>query len=116
GIDHPTIGVGIDDTLGQRILTVHTPLARGAIDRLEGRCEVECRIPYLPLAPGDYWMKLALAVQGREVDSVDRALHFSGVNGDAFGEGRGHHRGVCIAPSEWELFNSRAEVARELLS
>jgi lipopolysaccharide transport system ATP-binding protein len=104
GVLHdPVIGIGIDDTLGQRILTVHTPLSRSAIERLEGSCEVDCTIPQLPLVPGEYSVKLAFAVAGCELDSVERALQFSVIEGDAFGEGRGHRRGVCIAPSVWNL-------------
>src|SRR5262249_23151565 len=37
-IDYPTIGVGIDDTLGQRILTLHTPRSDDVIARVAGRC------------------------------------------------------------------------------
>jgi lipopolysaccharide transport system ATP-binding protein len=114
GIDDPIVGIGIDDTLGQRLLTIHTPRTRGAMERVEGRCEIECRSPQFPLAPGDYWVKVALSVQGQEVDSVDRALHFTVVNGDAFGEGRGFTRGLCVAPSVWGLTASGAGLAQEL--
>ncbi|MEJ7636571.1 MAG: Wzt carbohydrate-binding domain-containing protein [Singulisphaera sp.] len=102
-IAFPVIGIGIDDTLGQRILTLHTPLTEQAIARVAGRCAIDCRVDAFPLAPGDYWMKLALSAQGGEVDSVERALHFTVTNGEAFGEGRGFHVGLCVAPSRWEL-------------
>jgi lipopolysaccharide transport system ATP-binding protein len=100
-IEDPVIGVGIDDTLGQRLLTVYTPLRGRAISHLAGHCEVDCRIPHLPLSPGDYCVKLALSISGCELDCVEKALHFSIIDADAFGEGRGHHRGLCIAPSIW---------------
>jgi lipopolysaccharide transport system ATP-binding protein len=102
-IDLPTIGIGIDDTLGQRILTLHTPQSRVAIERLEGRRAVDCRVADFPLAPGEYWIKLALSTRGAPVDSVERALHFTIVNGEAFGEGNGFQRGLCVAPSAWAL-------------
>jgi lipopolysaccharide transport system ATP-binding protein len=101
-IDLPTIGIGIDDTMGQRMLTLHTPQSRVAIDRVEGRCAVDCRIARFPLAPGDYWIKFALSARGSEIDSVERALHFTVVNGEMFGEGGGFQRGCCVAPSLWE--------------
>ena len=101
-IAFPTIGVGIDDTWGQRILTLHTPLATPAVERLEGKCLVDCRVENFPLAPGDYWIKVAVSA-GDEIDSEDRVLPFCVVNGDAFGEGRGFARGLCVAPSQWNI-------------
>ena len=107
-IGFPTIGIGIDDTLGQRVLTLHTPCSDKTIRRLEGRCNVDCHIRQFPLAPGDYFVKLALSTGGGAVDSVERAIHFSVVNGEVFGEGRGFLRGVCVAPAEWKY--SQCEV------
>ncbi|MFI5459072.1 MAG: ABC transporter ATP-binding protein [Isosphaerales bacterium] len=101
-ISNPTLGLGIDDANGQRMLTVHTPQSRVAIERVEGRCAVDCRISEFPMAPGDYWVKVALSVGGSEVDSEERALHFSVVDGELFSEGRGFQRGCCVAPSKWE--------------
>ncbi len=104
-LDRPSLGVGIDDASGQRILTVHTPRSRVAVSRLVGRCVVDCRIGQFPLAPGDYWVKLALSVGGSEADSEERALHFTVVDGEMFGEGLGFTRGVCIARSRWTLIS-----------
>jgi lipopolysaccharide transport system ATP-binding protein len=114
GMEDPVVGIGIDDTLGQRLLTLHTPRTRHAIEHIEGHCEIECRVLQFPLAPGDYWVKVALSLQGQEVDSVDRVLHFTVVNGDAFGEGRGFTRGACVASSEWSLTSSGAALTQEL--
>jgi lipopolysaccharide transport system ATP-binding protein len=102
-IDHPTLTIGIDDTLGQRLLSLVTPVTKPFLRRLEGRCEIECRVDHFPLAPGEYWMKLGLAAGGAEIDDVERALPFTIVNANAFGEGRGIHRGVCVAPPQWRL-------------
>jgi hypothetical protein len=100
-IDYPTITIGIDDALGQRLLSILTPRTQPVLQRLHGRCEVECRVPNFPLAPGEYWMKLGLACATGEIDDVERVFRFSVTNADAFGEGRGIHRGVCVAPSKW---------------
>lgn len=102
-IEDPSIGMGIDDQNEQRILTVHTPLSRIAIERIAGNCEVNCVIPALPLAPDDYWIKIAVAARGKQVDCVEKALGFTVVNADAFGEGRGFHRGLCVAASKWSI-------------
>jgi hypothetical protein len=100
-IDDPTIGLGFDDSLGQRMLTVHTPTRAAAVDRLDGRCFVDCRIDRFPLAPGEYWVKIAVTAKSQYVDVVERALHFTVADGDAFGEGRGFAGGVCVAASTW---------------
>jgi lipopolysaccharide transport system ATP-binding protein len=100
-INFPTIGIGIDDTTGRRLLTLHTPASEAAIPRIEGQCAVDCCVEQFPLAPGDYMIKLALSDQGNELDSVERAFHFSVVDGDEFGSGRGFTRGVCVAASRW---------------
>jgi lipopolysaccharide transport system ATP-binding protein len=102
-IDYPVIGIGIDDTHGQRLLTLHTPLSKIAIEHIEGRCAVDCCVKAFPLAPGDYCIKLALTARGQELDVVEQALCFTVTNGDAFGDGRGFQRGLCIAPSEWTV-------------
>jgi lipopolysaccharide transport system ATP-binding protein len=99
----PQMGVCIDDSLGQRILTVHTPLSDVAIPVLHGHCQVECCIEPLPLAPGEYWVKLGISHGGQQLDAVEKALWFSVTDGEAFGEGRGFSRGLCVAPSKWSL-------------
>jgi lipopolysaccharide transport system ATP-binding protein len=103
-IEALSIGIGFDDTLGQRLLTVHTPLSRVAIPRASGRCTVDCQIAQFPLAPGDYWVKIAVGTEQHATDVLERAVRFTVVDGLAFGEGRGYQvRGVCIAPSNWSL-------------
>lgn len=102
-LESPKIGIGIDDILGQRMLTVHTPVSTDVTSRIQQPCTVLCEIPQFPLAPGDYTMKLALTDRNCEVDAVDQALLFTVQDGDQFGEGRAFHRGVCIAPSNWYI-------------
>ncbi len=105
-IELPTIGVGIDDSNGQRILTLHTPNNDRAIQQIFGRCKVDCVVSQLPLAPGDYWIKLAVSGLNSPIDVVERALCFSVVNGEAFNQGRGFAGGICVAPSAWTLLPS----------
>jgi lipopolysaccharide transport system ATP-binding protein len=105
-IRYPTIGLGIDDANGQRILTIHTPQSRLGCECLQGQCAVDCVIPELPLAPGEYWVKVSLSVRGGEVDYEERAMHFTVLDGELFSEGRGFQRGCCIARSRWEYVGS----------
>jgi lipopolysaccharide transport system ATP-binding protein len=107
-IDYPAITVGIDDTMGHRLLSLVTPLARPVMDRVSGGCEIDCCVEHFPLAPGEYWIKLGLAASDVCLDDVERVLHFSVTNADAFGEGRGIHRGLCVAPSTWRVVSSES--------
>jgi lipopolysaccharide transport system ATP-binding protein len=107
-VDFPVIGIGIDDNMGQRLLTLHTPLSTAAIERIAGDCDVACRVEQFPLAPGEYWLKVALSAAGREIDSVEQALPFIVTDGELFGSGRGFTRGLCIAPSKWETVTREA--------
>ena len=100
-IKGPTVGLGIDDIVGSRLLSVHSPLLASIVEEIAGSCYVDCVIDPFPLAPGDYWVKLAVSVAGSMLDDVERVLSFSVVDGELFHEGRGFHRGVCVAPSTW---------------
>ena len=85
-------------------MSLCTPLTNPAIERLSRalpRSSAGCE--HVPARPGDYWVKLGLATVGEELDEVERAVFFSVINGDAFGEGRGIHRGLCVAPTQWSL-------------
>ncbi len=101
----PNITVGIDDHIGQRLLSVQMPVTDPLIERLHGAYELECRVPVFPLAPGEYWLKLGLATATEVIDEVERVLQFSVLDAEMFGEGRGFYRGVCVAPSRWAVLS-----------
>jgi lipopolysaccharide transport system ATP-binding protein len=102
-LESPTITVGIDDTLGHRLLSLQTPVTSPVIERIEGKCQIECLVANFPLAPGEYWLKLGLRSVVAEVDEIERVMHFSVTNADKFGEGRGIHQGLCVAPCQWTV-------------
>ena len=102
-ITNPTIGLGLDNLFGQRILSVHSPSTDSKITELIGDMEINCDIPMLPLFPGEYMLKLSLDINGHEADWVNNVLQFSVRNGNMFGQGRSAHRGYCVAPSDWSV-------------
>src|SRR5262249_6053611 len=112
-IQYPAVTIGIDDTMGQRLLSLVTPLSHAVVERIEGRCTIDCRVDRFPLAPGESWLRLGLAAADVSLDDVERALNFSVMNGDAFGEGRGIHRGLCVAPSKWNLVETSESPTHE---
>jgi lipopolysaccharide transport system ATP-binding protein len=100
-VESPTVTIGIDDSLGQRLMSLQTPMTDAVLPRLQAPGVLDCIVEMLPLAPGDYWVKLGLAATPDEIDEIERALRFTVTEGDLFGSGRGHHRGLCVAPSKW---------------
>src|SRR5262249_36721736 len=100
-IEYPAITLGIDDTMGQGLLSLVTPLSRPVLELLEGPCAVEGSVESFPLAPGDYGLQLGRAAAEGWLEQIERAVHLTVTNADAFGEGRGIHRGLCVAPSTW---------------
>ena len=56
----PTIGICFDDTLGQRMLTIHTPVSDAAIEQVSGRCAIECRVDRFPLSPATIGLRSTL--------------------------------------------------------
>ena len=102
-VESPTVTVGIDDSLGQRLLSLQTPLTNAVLTRLTQPGVLDCIVESLPLAPGDYWIKLGFAATPDEIDEIERAMRFTVTEGELFGSGRGHHRGLCVAPSQWRF-------------
>lgn len=99
----PNISIGFDDALMQRILTICTAKSRIDIAQLTGDTIVRCRIPTLPLAPGDYTLTVGVAKGGESHEYCERATSLRVIDGDMFGEGRGFVQGLCVAPSNWSL-------------
>ena len=97
-LDSPRIGIGIDQLLGQRMMSFHSPLSdEDSFTRLERHRTVYCEIPWFPLAPGEYSIKLALTVKQIQLDSVEQALLFRVTESPRCE----FHRGVCVAPALW---------------
>jgi lipopolysaccharide transport system ATP-binding protein len=107
-VNFPTVTIGIDDNMGQRLLNLVTPATRPVIERLHGTGTLDCIVERFPLAPGDYWIKLGLGTLDDEIDDVERALRFTVTECDAFGEGHERHRGIAVTPSQW-TFSLRSE-------
>lgn len=95
--------VRVDDAYSNRIMTLKNPLTRGALPRITGPATLECRISHFPLNPGDYWIGFGFYAGEDQIDSVGRGLGLQVLDGDAFGQGRGKSRGLCVAPTDWRV-------------
>ena len=105
-LNAPVIGIGFDDSFGSRILTVHSTLPPLANRSLGRNVDVACVIEQLPLPPGEYTLKVA--IHGAE--EFSRLGPFRVLDCDAFGDGRGFHRGMCVAHSRWSVDCDRSAV------
>jgi hypothetical protein len=101
--DYPVFVVRIDNNKGQRMLSLRSPRSDLAIPRIWGRNELTCRVGQLPLAPGDYTVRVSLCRGFDEVEAVEGEIPFTIRNADTFGDGWGARRGLCVAPSSWNL-------------
>src|ERR1051326_1897337 len=88
--------IRVDDAYSNRLMSLKNPLTRGALPRITGPATIECRVSHFPLNPGEYWIGFGLYIADDLVDSVARGLKLQVLDGDAFGQGRGSSRGVCI--------------------
>jgi len=83
------IGVGIDDAVGQRILTLNSKATGTAADDIPSSATaMDVRIARLPLVPGRYGFTLYFAVDGVIADWVQQAGSFDVEPGDYYGTGQ----------------------------
>jgi lipopolysaccharide transport system ATP-binding protein len=64
-----------------------------------------CRLPKLPLRPGNYELDVSLFVNKEMTDKLMRAASITVVDGDFYGSGRlpGQHFGDMLVPFAWRL-------------
>ncbi len=103
------INVGIDDLLGQRMITIRSPLESPELLENAGKVELECRVDELPLAPGDYWIKVSVRDRTGWLDAVEQAVYFTVGDGEVFDEGRRFLSGRLVVRSRWEQLSRSVE-------
>jgi len=109
-IDYPVFVIRVDNSKGQRMLTLRSPRNELAVTSLQGRNELTCTIPFLPLAPGEYVLRIALARGENDVETVEQELGFTVRNADTLGDGWGARLGVCVAQSNWQVSYKGADL------
>jgi lipopolysaccharide transport system ATP-binding protein len=102
----PTILLGFNNALGQRIFTVSTDYSTSQLPELNGKSVIECRIPSESLVPGEYSLKAIIARNLLEpLETIDNAATLTIEATDFFGTGKlpTAAQGVVMAQSEWEV-------------
>jgi lipopolysaccharide transport system ATP-binding protein len=99
--------IGICSYLGERVLTVGTHLDPEFNGTLRGKGVLECWMPCVPLAEGDYRVMVAVGTTNpfRNVDYVEDAMSFRVETGDYFGTGRTllPGQGYILQRSRWRI-------------
>jgi lipopolysaccharide transport system ATP-binding protein len=97
-------GFAIENLFGQRIFLVHTKFAEPLHASRDGEYVLSCRIPSLPLCPGEYRISLGLLLGDKEVDSIEDACRLTVVSSDYYGTGK-LPGGNClvVVPHDWSL-------------
>ncbi len=104
----PQIGVGFDDSFGQRVVSVTTFFSTSILPECEGATKVKCVINDLPLAPGQYTLSLSVGnLQNTLIDQVEHVVGLEVVPGDFYRNGRPPMQGLglVLVRSCWEVMN-----------
>jgi lipopolysaccharide transport system ATP-binding protein len=102
-VQNPRIGIGINDQFGARVATVASYYSNSEIGRLTGRSFVRCTISSLPLAPGDYPLKVALSSETKDLEVLENEFRCRVLQTDFYNNGKlamnGH--GSLLIRSQW---------------
>jgi hypothetical protein len=97
--------IGIHNASGDRVATASTSYCPNFRGPVKGAGRLECRLPALPLVPGEYSVMVAVSVSlmGNITDQVEGALHFRVNSWDYFGTGATllPGQGFFVQQSEW---------------
>lgn len=108
-IQTPHIGIGVNTGFGQRVFTVGTYFSRDKLPGFTGRVQVVCEIKDIPLSPGNYALKVALASghQSNDIDVVQEAGEFDIMPADLFGSGQlpSINQGSIAVFSDWKMMS-----------
>ena len=104
-VDLPSFAVRIDNSRGQRMLTMRSPRNDFRLPTLSGRSEITCMVDALPLAPGEYRLSVELTrtLNYEPIEEPRGELYFTIRNADSFNDGWGARTGLCVAASSWSL-------------
>jgi hypothetical protein len=105
-IPNPALGIGIDNFLGQRIVSLDSefdPLVPRPIV-VSGEFSFVCRVHGLALLPGDYRVRLCLNQHGTEqIHILDNALSLTITPRDFYGNGGKWGKGLILCEQKWEI-------------
>jgi homopolymeric O-antigen transport system ATP-binding protein len=111
-VREPSLGIGIDNSLGQRVFSVLTYFSECHWEKLDRRTVARCVIPRINLVPGRYAMNLSVGNPYNPlIDAISSAACFTVESSDYFQTGRlpTPDLGVVLVRSHWEFSEMEQE-------
>jgi len=100
----PTLVIGVDNWLGQRIVTMRSSSCATNVGRelLQGRFGFVCSVKDLALAPGEYRVELGLEIQQKPVHVENGAMTLQIMPGNYHGAEADSVLGIILCKQHWE--------------
>jgi lipopolysaccharide transport system ATP-binding protein len=109
-----TMAIGINNTMSQRVLTLHTVFSPTVGHELSaGESILECEVPSVTLMPGQYNVSFFIDNGDIRLDAVPDAFTLHVVDGDYYGSGRTPFSGILVSPHNWRLSPAIGETKPE---
>jgi lipopolysaccharide transport system ATP-binding protein len=101
----PALGIGIDNAMGDRIVTMHSNSCRVNLtaESYSECLTFRCRISNLILQPGDYFVKLSYEEAMQPRDVLAPAFTFAIRPAGQYGSSGHTARGMILCDQEWQL-------------
>jgi lipopolysaccharide transport system ATP-binding protein len=101
----PNITMVFEAMTGERLFAIQTRSHHGPIATLPQSGSIACRLPDLPLAPGNYYITFMFDSQSHQIDFLERAIVFAVAPSDYFGTRHipPEHQGRVLVAAEWLL-------------
>jgi hypothetical protein len=106
-VNWPSLGIGVDDQLGNRLVTLHSNIGScgDRPDTVLGEFSFVCQMNGLALMPGDYRLKLSLEGNGGYLDVIEEAVGFTILSTDFYQNGGRRGRGLVLCQQDWKVSN-----------
>ena len=102
--DTYNVGIGFDNTYGQRIFTAHSYFdPHRPTDTRVGPQVYTCEIPSFTLMPGEYSLKVYLDLKSMRADTIEDAARITVLESDYYGTGKVPWGGTVVLPQRWYL-------------
>jgi lipopolysaccharide transport system ATP-binding protein len=105
-LDNPHLGIGFDNSLGQRLFSVMTSLSENVLAPLDKPTTIACELKHLPLVPGRYTLSLSAgSYENSLMDAIPNAVTIRVIPTNYFGNGHlpPPNLGHFLVKSSWSI-------------